>query len=407
MSNTDIYPPQVFSTSGPYTVRTNSRTYPTGPWGTESVSTTTNQDTVGARSRLSQATSGFVDKSNFGALPDNAFTFTQSLSRNFNGVYRFQDKGFGGYFASRRDAEGTFPAAFCTVPSTYSFPPGRTSNLLNEVKQKVLQKVKDQDVNVAVMWAERGETIGMLTSAVKRLGKAYNLARRGNFAASAQALLGDNPRRSPRHTLANNWLELQYGWLPLMSDIYGLCETMQKQGRHGEYVVVRSRKKIQEDSWEIVQNGDFTDSIHRVSTFEASCRVKMKSNSTFLQTASELGLTNPLFVAWEKVPFSFVVDWAIPIGSFLSQFDAGLGWTLSSGSITSWLKQEATTVRSVESVPSNYDYFVCDGLCFYESISVIRVPIVDWVDMISIPYVKDPASLVHLANALALLTQKR
>jgi hypothetical protein len=29
-----------------------------------------------------------------------------------------------------------------------------------------------------------------------------------------------------------------------------------------------------------------------------------------------LGLTNPLNVAWELVPFSFVVDWFIPIGSF-------------------------------------------------------------------------------------------
>lgn len=407
MSQTDIYPPQVFSTSGTYTVKTNSRTYPTGPWGTESSTTYQNQDTVGARSRRGLATSGFIDKSNFGALPENAFTFVFNNSRNFNGVYKFQDKGFGGYFAARHDAYGTFPAVFCIVPSTYSFAPGRTANLLNEVKQKVLQKVKDQDVNVAVMWAERGETIGMLTSAIKRLGKAYNLARSGNLAASAQALFGDNPRRSPRHTLANNWLELQYGWLPLMSDIYGLCETMQKQGRHGEYVAVRSRKKIQEDNWEATISGDFSDDIHRVSTFEASCRVKMKSNSVFLQTASELGLTNPLFVAWEKVPFSFVVDWALPIGSFLSQFDAGLGWDFAGGSITSYLRTEATTVRSVSNVPANYDYLICDGTCWVDNLIIERVAIADWLEMMSIPYVKDPRSLVHLANALALLTQKR
>jgi hypothetical protein len=39
-------------------------------------------------------------------------------------------------------------------------------------------------------------------------------------------------------------------------------------------------------------------------------------------------------VAWELVPFSFVLDWFIPIGSYLSQLDASAGMEFLGGSTT-------------------------------------------------------------------------
>jgi hypothetical protein len=45
-----------------------------------------------------------------------------------------------------------------------------------------------------------------------------------------------------------------------------------------------------------------------------------------LYKANALGLINPASVVWELVPYSFVVDWFVPVGGFLSSFtwDVGL-----------------------------------------------------------------------------------
>jgi hypothetical protein len=53
-----------------------------------------------------------------------------------------------------------------------------------------------------------------------------------------------------------------------------------------------------------------------------------------LATINSLGLTNPIAVAWELVPFSFAVDWFLPVGNTLSALTAGQGLTWLGGYIT-------------------------------------------------------------------------
>jgi hypothetical protein len=50
--------------------------------------------------------------------------------------------------------------------------------------------------------------------------------------------------------------------------------------------------------------------------------------------ASIFGIGNPAELAWEIIPFSFVVDWAIPIGSTLAALDALKGVTSVAGTVT-------------------------------------------------------------------------
>jgi hypothetical protein len=44
-----------------------------------------------------------------------------------------------------------------------------------------------------------------------------------------------------------------------------------------------------------------------------------------LALASQLGVVNPASIAWELIPFSFIVDWFLNVGDFLNQFSDFLG----------------------------------------------------------------------------------
>jgi hypothetical protein len=53
-----------------------------------------------------------------------------------------------------------------------------------------------------------------------------------------------------------------------------------------------------------------------------------------------LGITNPLSTAYELTTFSFVLDWALPVGDYLNLLDADYGWEFLTGS--SMLSQSVT-----------------------------------------------------------------
>lgn len=62
--------------------------------------------------------------------------------------------------------------------------------------------------------------------------------------------------------------------------------------------------------------------------------------------ASNLGLTNPAMVAWDLVPFSFVVDWFLPVGKFLNSFDSHYGFSLKHGCGAYDIKSHASLSES-------------------------------------------------------------
>lgn len=53
-----------------------------------------------------------------------------------------------------------------------------------------------------------------------------------------------------------------------------------------------------------------------------------------LKSLTAIGLMDPASTAWELVPWSFVVDWTLPIGDWLSSLSATLGLSFRAGSYT-------------------------------------------------------------------------
>jgi hypothetical protein len=106
---------------------------------------------------------------------------------------------------------------------------------------------------------------------------------------------------------------------------------------------------------------------------------------------------------WERVPFSFVVDWFLPIGNWLNAMDALLGYQDIWSSTSVKTAADYSFSGSSEFYPN--EKFVYASLTGSRRYRKLVRSVDSGLIIPRMPRIKDPKSLTHMANGLALLTQ--
>lgn len=127
------------------------------------------------------------------------------------------------------------------------------------------------------------------------------------------------------------WLEYHFGWSPLLSDINGAVDVLQDQQYAFRNVfsasaTVERNDRIVQDWY--YQSKWWRDSETWEGTFGCRYQCTMVISSPNSLKANQLGLVNPASVAWELIPFSFLVDWFLPVGKFLESYTDTVGMQL-------------------------------------------------------------------------------
>lgn len=282
------------------------------------------------------------------------------------------------------------------------------SSLRDKALIKARIKMKGSDVNLGVAFAERNQTARLIGDTASRLGKSYRDLRRGNIRGAFEHL-GYPPRTIRRQKLHKQWLEMQYAWKPLLSDVYGAASALEKQ--EPSNWIVTGKATAFERIRETFETGYRFDSYKGTATGTRGCFVRIDAvpGNALVGALSSLGVTNPLLVAWEVVPFSFVVDWFLPIGAYLESLDAMLGfdedftwcsisefirveWNIQGKSSEGDLDETWPYRRQVQN-----DFSGSKELVELNRFASTVVPLP------SLPRFKDPRSLTHMANGLSLL----
>jgi len=288
-------------------------------------------------------------------------------------------------------------------------PPGVPQALIDRAVTKMYLKLKDSDVNLSVALAEARETAGTIVSGATKIANSVK-AYRGKSPKKWGQITANGARNQWRN-IPGDWLELQYGWNPLMQDIQGSCKSLEKatKGKSNIKRVVGNAKDnfdvryrssygifASDDCWQDISQ-HFELSVKAVGIWELQ--------NPLLATFTSLGLTNPLELVWERVPYSFVVDWFLPIGNWLSTFDAGLGYSFKCCSIGTFERMKVHSSPGASGHQIN-DWDSFENFCNpirYEWFRFIRAP-TDGPPGVGLPHFKNPLSGIHLANALSLLT---
>lgn len=179
--------------------------------------------------------------------------------------------------------------------------------------EKLGAKVRGHSFNPLVTLGEGHESLSMVLDAASRLSSSLVSIRRGNFAKAFDALrLGKVRGVSSRRTLSSNWLEMQYGWVPLLSDIKAGAEafaSLYNEEKSVYSVGATKAGRIYSSPGYTCEGGAWT---------KQRLKAIIRRNNT---SALSPSIVDPAIVAWELLPLSFVGDWVLPIGSYLEALD--------------------------------------------------------------------------------------
>lgn len=182
---------------------------------------------------------------------------------------------------------------------------------------KLLAKVKSHSYNVGVSLAEVDKFSSGVVSTLNNLGRGVLDLSRGDFTSFARRFGASPPSstvvRRKLNTLdvSGRFLEMRYAWTPAIQDVFSAAEAFEALSngpRQQVFKVSRKRKSSVFNTGLGFGRIEGTEVVKRTYTYEA-----YEELGAFRQ----MGLGNPASILWERIPYSFVVDWFIPIGTYL------------------------------------------------------------------------------------------
>jgi hypothetical protein len=199
------------------------------------------------------------------------------------------------------------------------------SDLESEAIVKAMKKLKGKAAQIGEDLAEAGKTYRSLTQELGNLARALYAMKRGD---AAGALRHIKDGRGIVRRGADLFLQYKYGWKPIVSDIYGLAKLLQDQCKPALLKTAKVRTRATRTNLIPVAGKSRTGGVD----IRGRLSLTGKVNSSVSSLPDHIGLSNPLSLGWELIPYSFVVDWFIPIGDILDAMTPPLGLDFVGGS---------------------------------------------------------------------------
>lgn len=241
--------------------------------------------------------------------------------------------------------------------------------------------------SLGMMIAEAGESFAMITSRVLAMTRFVKALKRGRFGEAYDALVDNNrtfkqqarlkKHMGTRRYQALPWsdalLEVSFGWTPLLSDIHSAVEVLSKapdpipskfKGT-GKTVWQESGRRA-EDSVSWVIDSGFV-------AFKVTVAGMASVDNPNIALANQLGLVNPVSVAWDAIPLSYLINWFVPLKQYLESYSTFWGYSVTNTRITTfrsgWSSQD-----SLYKPWNKYSQFEDNGWYLSRVVSPLTIP---------------------------------
>lgn len=380
---------------------------------------------------------GFTEGNNGGYFFSPALSTEEIYRRTWSGT---STPGFGGLKKAQRPvnnhsvtivdtsdmglldmieipSSGIYFNQYSAMTRCYNAPalPSHDATATSKAFKKLVERMESGiEGNIAQDVLQIRQTISLITDTAKKMAKAGLSLKNGNIPGAARALWGTKPPRyrrgrEPHHSksAADNWLSMQYGWKPLLQDLHGAMEACARLHLSDASIKqvaasARTTKWVVEDL-PLFLNSHKVGGWTRVQT-QSRCKfgVRFTVDNHLLAFLAQSGFTNPVNLLWEVIPFSFVYDWFQPIGPWLESLSAFHGLVFLDGYQTKFTKQITESLVRFSGEFQAGQNLVSGGSYSRQVVLLDRVKL-NAFPTLSFPSFKNPLSLTHASNALALV----
>lgn len=186
-------------------------------------------------------------------------------------------------------------------------------NLYNLAGTQARANVAEPDFEGLVFVAELRETLGMLRNPLgglkKTLKKIRRRKRRQRF----------NKSRTVADFISSHWLQYRYGIMPLVYDVEDAAKAVAYLGNNPKRYTARGYAN---DDVQLTRTDETALArYHATRNVKTRQRTKVRAGILYELDARNsfgVGLQEVPKAVWEVVPFSFVVDWFVNTGDFVS-----------------------------------------------------------------------------------------
>lgn len=194
---------------------------------------------------------------------------------------------------------------------------------------KLASKTRGHKFNAAVSILESRESLETIAKRARTIAAAIALTRKGRFRKALQVLT-DRRRvtgyrkvnrrlRRREYTYARKvehrdsiaasvWLEINFGWMPIVSDIQEALKAF--DSNRSDKTSVRVRHSVPGLPG---AGGGFNAGGYSARRGQIIARYT-KTETAF----ASMSLDNIPLALWAKLPFSFLADWAVPVSAYLT-----------------------------------------------------------------------------------------
>lgn len=229
-------------------------------------------------------------------------------------------------------------------PGQPLWPPGFT---ISKLEQAALAQFNGRKRKGS---ASLGVTLGSWAQSSSMISARFQQASRLLDNAAKRLVNGPKAKlrrlRKERDPLANLVLENQFGWLPLLEDIRSAVRVLGGETIPTFLVGRQSADLTYYRPWSVVPSGQegrsWTESYSGTARVTVAAECYVSNPNTFL--LNHMGLLNPLAVAWDLIPWSFVVGMFVNVNAMLRSLSDDVGLTFQNQSTTI----SSTTTYSID-----------------------------------------------------------
>lgn len=226
-------------------------------------------------------------------------------------------------------APGSGYLGFGNQRKTFTLPANDALSLIGQLQENFA----GHSFNALIAAAELPESLSMVVNTLSTLYQAYQQTKKGDFGGAARTFAraaagsgapvvhskrtGEPYRRKNTAPMKGTdvgdaWLSLSWGWIPMINDIYQAMQAYAKKREQPRVLKTRAKKTSKGIAFINITGGG--------GLFPANYTCSLAYRVRYVEQGlvAELGLNDPASVIWEKIPFSCVFDYFLPVGDYLA-----------------------------------------------------------------------------------------